>query len=223
MKKYYIIFSLLTLQLFSATFRLGVPEPVFNLPQFGILSNLLVTSFKSLNHEIEFVPLPTLRALDMVDKDEIDGVFPLPLTSITGYKNILAVNERLGGMTISAFTSPESPQVKTWEDLKDKKIGYLLGSTFIEKKLNESSIDKKNITNSKDFKALMKMLETSRVDVILMDSVAFRTTKSKNIKVVENLIISTEAFLFLNKKHKNLKVPLEKEIKKYKTKNPGVF
>lgn len=223
MKKYYIIFSLITIQLFSTTFKLGVPEPVFNLPQFDILRNLIVTSFKNLNYDVEIMPLPSLRALDMVNKDELDGIFPLGSSSVKEYKNIIKIDESLGGMTISSFTRADKSPVKSMEDLKNKKIGYLLGTTLIEKKLLESNIDKKNITNTKDFKSLIKLLETSRVDVILMDSVAFKSTKSSKIKLVENVLISTEAFLFLNKKHNKIKISLEKEIKKYKDKNPGVF
>lgn len=216
MKKLFIIFIIFSLHTFCMTIKLGVPEPVFNLSNFRILGDLLVKSFKEINYDVEFVPLPYLRALDMVEKNEIDGAFPFDLSTIKTYKNTFAVNEKIGGLDLYAYTMEGDPQVKSWSDLKDKKVGYFLGSVLIETKVNEIVTEKENITTTKDYKALLKLLENARVDVIIMDSKVLDSIKTKQTKVNGNSIYSNPVYLFLNNKHSKIKGNLENELKKYK-------
>ena len=223
MKKLYLIYIIFTLHLFSATIKLGLPEPVFTLPNFKPLGDLLTTSFKNLNYDVEFIPLPNLRALDMVEKNEIDGAFPFDPSTIKGYKNTFLVNEELAGLNSTAYTSVGSPEVKSWNDLKNKKVAYFLGSVLIETKVNQIVTDKENITTTKDYKALLKLLESARVDVIIMDSRVFDSIKTKQTKANGNTIYSSSVYLFLNNKHSKIKEALEKELKNYKANSDANF
>lgn len=223
MKKIIIIFSFISLNLFPVPFKLGVPETVFQLNQFYILSDLIIESFKAIKYEVEFIPLPNLRALDLCEKGEIDGIFPFSSSSIKGYKNLYFIDERIGGANIMAYTLLGSSKVNSWDDLKNKKIAYLLGSVFIENKLKTLTIDNNNLTQTKDYASLIKLLNSLRIDVAIMDKNAFETSKTKKTNITGKLLESNEVFLFLNKKYMKLKIPLEKEIKQYKKNHSGIF
>lgn len=223
MKKLFIVFIIVTFHLFASTIRLGVPEVVYNLEKFYLLSDLLKSSFKPLGYEVKFVPLPALRVIDSFNKDQLDGIFPLVPSTGKELKNGFLVNERMGGMTVSSFTILDNPQIKSWNDLINKKIAYPLGVKVIENKLKELKLDPQNIIAAKEYDSLIQLLSSSRVDLILMDKSAFSSIKPKLLKVNENILLDTEAFLFLNNKYKDIKLSLEKELKDYKKNFPDLY
>ncbi len=160
--KYFLIYIIFIINIFGKTIKLGVSEEVFKLPQFIQLKILVEKSFSVIGYKTKLLPLPNSRAINSASNGEADGVFPIFKSKAFENENLFFVNESLGGANFYAYTISGTKAIASWNDLKNLKVAYLLGSTYIDSQL-EKIVPQTNITKPKAYDNLMKLLIANRV------------------------------------------------------------
>lgn len=214
MKKFLLINILILFTCFGNSLKGGVPDTVYNLTEFPILESLITKSFKNIGKNITIYPLPNLRALSYGNTGELDFIFPYSESATNNYPNLIKVNVKIGGIHIKAYTLIDAPLIKSWNDIKTKKVAYILGTIFIEQKLKKYMNNPNNAIGAKDYTSLIKLLSSRRVDVVIADSYAFESVKTQNKQYNSWSLENSEVYILLNKKNKNILNSLELSIKK---------
>lgn len=214
--KCFFIYLVFALSLMAKTINLGVAEEVTRLPDFDKLNILVEKSFKDIGYTIKILPLPNTRAINSANIGEIDGVFPIFKSKSFNEGNLFFINESIGGANFYAYAITGTKAITSWSDLKNLKVAYLLGTTYIDTQL-EKIVPQTSITKPKEYDSLMKLLIANRVDVIILDKYVFDNSKyAKNSNIKAYPLESREVFVIMNKKYLNIQKKLELAIKKNK-------
>lgn len=214
--KCFFIYLVFALSLMAKTINLGVAEEVTRLPDFDKLNILVEKSFKDIGYTIKILPLPNARAINSANIGEIDGVFPIFKSKSFNEGNLFFINESIGGANFYAYAITGTKAITSWSDLKNLKVAYLLGTTYIDTQL-EKIVPQTSITKPKEYDSLMKLLIANRVDVIILDKYVFDNSKyAKNSNIKAYPLESREVFVIMNKKYLNIQKKLELAIKKNK-------
>ena len=143
-------------------------------------------------------------------------MFPIFKSKSFDNSNLFFINESIGGANFYAYAITGTKAITSWSDLKNFKVAYLLGTTYIDTQL-EKIVPQTSITKPKEYDSLIKLLIANRVDVIILDKYVFDNSKySRNTTIKAYPLESREVFIILNKKHLALQNKLELAIKKNK-------
>lgn len=214
--KHFLLYLVLIINIFGKVINLGVSEEITILPDFDKLSVLVEKSFKDIGYKVKILPLPNARAINSANTGEIDGVFPIFKSKSFDNSNLFFINENIGGANFYAYAITGTKAITSWSDLKNLKVAYLLGTTYIDTQL-EKIVPQTSITKPKEYDSLMKLLIANRVDAIILDKYVFDNSKyAKNSNIKAYPLESREVFVIMNKKYLNIQKKLELSIKKNK-------
>jgi polar amino acid transport system substrate-binding protein len=191
--------------------------PPYTLPDgSGSCDKLLRAAFGRIGYEVRIEIRPSERALKNVSDGIDDGNF-LRISGLSkAYPNMLIVPEKLGDCKFVAFAKDKNLVVTKWTDLRESRVGYVLGWKLIEENVQGFT----HLSAVRDQNILFGMLEKDRIDVALFDATAgqywVKEHNASGIHTVGEPLAVREMYLYLNRKHKAILPPLAKAIRDVK-------
>lgn len=166
-----------------------------------LVQPVLEKAYAKIGHSLEFKSYPSKRSLMLANKGELDGEMVRILSTSQQYQNLIAVPEFITLSPIVAITNKPNISIKSWDDLKGRRFGFLNGILIIEQKTK--GLDSLKVNTNED---LFFALNAGRVDVIVtpLPSILDRLS---NLKENQSYLIQkpaleiTKLFHFLNKQH----------------------
>lgn len=185
-----------------------------------IEQELVRNSLKNLGYEVEYEFYPKVRSLENVENGLADGDFPRIKERVLEFKNIFVVEEPLEVLDYSVYYIGAS-RVVEWDDLENKDIGVVFGSSFATQSLDKN-LKNKTVEELKDLPSLLKMLKSGRVNYLFLSELygdeLIKLFSKEGIVKSKNVLTQSNFYLLMNKKNIKMKEKLEKEIKKEKIK-----
>lgn len=173
----------------------------------------LLQVYKQLSVKVEFLNLPSYRALEFSNSGKTDGeTFRIKSISKT-YKNLVRVPTPI--MSFEGFSyATQNLEIETWFDIKGLRIGIIQGIIWAEKPTKDYAVSRFN--NNKD---LLDKLLMGGIDVAVTTSFGMdEVTKNKVLKVKlykGKPLMQFDVYHFLHKNYQYLIDNVDLELKKY--------
>lgn len=145
----------------------SIKPPFSTKEETGFFDVLLKELGNRMGKEFKLVRQPPERALVSINSGESDMELPRIAGIEKKYTNLVMVPEKVIDYHFVAF-SRKRYCFKAWDDLKDKRVGYLIGWKIFEK--NVPAGTKVNKLSKPDL--LFDMLAMNRIDVALYEKYA---------------------------------------------------
>jgi len=203
---------------FAAMAQAPVPEPLtigtkdyppLSLPDgTGQLDNLLREAFRRVGREVRFEMLPSQRALS----DANDGVLDGDNNRVAGlekkYSNLIRLQQENMLWDFVAFTKSKGVTVRSWSDLANYSVGYIVGWNILEEKVRAA-----NVVRVASPRQLFNLLAAGRVDVVIYEphcgKYFLKALGISGVSTQEPPLAREKMYLYLNRKHADLVRPLE--------------
>ncbi len=101
-------------------------------PSHILAQQILELAYARAGLEVTFVNMPFLRSLSQSNSGHLDGEVARLAVIETDYSNLIRVPVELFHISAYAYALKPIPEVKSWQDLKGKKLGLELGVVFID-------------------------------------------------------------------------------------------
>lgn len=167
---------------------------------------LTIEIFKRLDVPLTLVKLEAgERAISSANEGTYDGDGLRVANIITPlFPNLIKVPESYLTLNFVGFSKNENIRTEGWDSLENYSVGYQIGWKVVEKNLKKA----KSIATVPNGDSLFKMLNYERVDVVIyvdMEGVGILNELNINdTHMLQPPLISSEMFLYLNKKHASL-------------------
>lgn len=182
----------------------------------GLLDRMLLEVFRRVNRRVEFVILPSERALSEANAGLLDGDHGRVAGLEKNYPNLLRVPEANMEWEFVAFAVKPGIVLKGWESLRSYHVGYIVGWKILEENVKAASLTK--VTTPQQLFALLK---NGRVDLVIFErnggGYQSREQSISGAYAVEPPLTRQDMFLYLNKKHADLVPALAQAIRDMKT------
>ncbi len=186
-----------------------------NPEQTGMLDQVMKEAFRRIGLRAEIVFNPTERSLVDVNA----GLADAELNRIEGmeksFPNLVRVPEPNMTMHFVAFAKKPYP-IDGWKSIEDRHIGIVRGWKILER--NTQGFPHVILVPTET--ELFNMLQKGRIDVALYDKLTGYEQLSlrgfTDIRHLEPPLASKDMFLYLNKKNKDLAVPVANALKEMK-------
>lgn len=177
-----------------------------------MLDQIVIEAFRRIGRRAEVVFTPTARSLVETDEGLTDG----EINRIEGmekqYPNLIRVPEPNMQMHFVAFAKRDIP-IDGWESLKDLKIGIVRGWKILENHTQDFACR----TLLVDSKQLFEMQDRGRLDVVLYSKLGgkekIKACGFTELHALDPPLISRDMFLYMNKRHKELVIPLAEALR----------
>ncbi len=135
----------------------------------GFFDLLIQEIGKRMVLDVKVVRQPPARALCSVNEGFSDAELPRIAGLEKKYPNLIRVEEKIIDYNFVAFMrGPEGKHMSHWDDMADKRVGYLVGW-----KIFENNVPKEVYVNKLNKPALLfDMLDSGRIDVALYERYA---------------------------------------------------
>lgn len=179
---------------------------------------LTIEIFKRLNIPLTLVKISaTERAIFSANEGKYDGDGLRVANIITPiYPNLIQVPESYVTLNFVGFAKNKKIKTDGWDSLENYNVGYQIGWKVVEKNLKKA----KSIATVPNGKLLFKMLNYERVDVIIYADIEgvgiLNELGIKDINMLEPPLLSSDMFLYLNKKHASLVPKIAKTLREMK-------
>jgi len=181
----------------------------------GMLDRIVKEAFRRTGVKAEIVFTSTKRSLVAVNEGLLDG----EINRIEGMElscpNLVRVPEPNMQMHFVAFAKRDIP-VSDWESLRGLRIGMVRGWKILER----NTKDFPKITRLTEVSTLFEMLEIDRLDVVLYSKlIGYEELHKLGYKDIHHLsppLCVKDMFLYLNKGHEDLVVPVTKALREMK-------
>ncbi len=159
---------------------------------------------------------PVGRSLIHVNQGIDDGDGPRISGLSDSFPNLVHVPEPFGEFEFGAFTRDQGLSINSWEDLSKLNVAYIHGWKIFDLHLTSA----KSITKVKNADLLFNLLANDRADVVLITKLAgyhmIHKLKLKNTRFLEPALAVKPNYLYLNKRHESLVLPLAETIREIK-------
>ncbi len=223
----------ISVHLLSLTFFLGVAHtalaetlfkintsikpPMSTQEQTGFFDVLVKELFTRLNIPAEIVRLPAERALVRVNQGVSDGELPRVAGLAKKYPNIIQVPEKLIDSCFVAFSQPEKIAPISFDTIKSKRVGIIIGWKIYEK----NTADFSNLYKVALPTQLFSMLDLDRLDVALFEryngQYILQPQKFKNIHECTPPLGVKPGYMYVHKKHSELIPKIVQTLKAIKS------
>ena len=166
---------------------------------------LLTEIYASIGYKVQFVILPSERALSEADTGTVDGEMGRVRGGVSGYSNLVQTKESLLTVCLQAWTRRGSTlKIPEAGALKNLKLGSLLGQKMSGKFLSDNHLSSNEVTTVDQ---LAQMVAAGRVDVALLVTVNNVSAIQQTGQISNANLAMSETFHVLNISHAGL-VPL---------------
>ncbi len=193
----------------------SIKPPFSTEDQTGFFDLLIKELGKRIDCEFLLVRQPAARALISVNEGLSDAELPRIAGLQRKYPNLVQVEEKIIDYNFVAFTRT-GVRVKSWDDLADKQVGYLIGWKIFENNVPQTA----NVTKLQKPHLLFDMLDSGRLDVALYERHAglrnIREHGHTSIKECETPLAVKPMYMYLHKSHVGLAPLLAQALKDMK-------
>ncbi|MCX4027502.1 hypothetical protein H0A36_22930 [Endozoicomonas sp. SM1973] len=196
------------------TFAAPLSPPYHTNNQQGFIDRFLNLIFSDIGCKIKIITLPAMRTLSETNKGKLDGTFMFSdEVYIDEYPNLIRIEPSYFSYFLAFTGFGKLPR-------SDKEVSTYRLATIRGMSLPHTLIDHQHIFLAKDLIQLTTLLQRNRVDVAIMPvAVAYfykqqSCFKSLNITVYSEL--SVNLYIYLHKRHHNIKVPLGNSVRRLK-------
>jgi polar amino acid transport system substrate-binding protein len=183
-----------------------------------VFDALTIEIFKRLDRPLTLVKLAaTERAIASANEGIYDGDGLRVANIITPiYPNLIQVPESYLTLNFVGFAKNKTVKIDGWDSLENYSVGYQIGWKVVEKNLKKA----KSIATVPNGESLFKMLNYERVDVIVyVDLEGIGILNELGIKGINKLeppLLSSDMYLYLNKKHAALVPKIAETLREMK-------
>ncbi len=168
----------------------------------GFEDRIVSEAFRRIGEDYELVLVPSERALASVDRGEIDGDYVRIAGLGQRYPNLVMVDEPIAAMEFGTFTRGREIVVSSWEDLRERPFGRILGWKIVEQRTDGFP----RASAVRDADALFGLLKAGRVEAVVYDTLQgrLRAKKLNEPFVAGPVLESRDMYLYLNARHADL-------------------
>ncbi|HYH17009.1 MAG TPA: transporter substrate-binding domain-containing protein [Azospirillum sp.] len=194
----------------------GVGAPYVQEDRQGFLDLLVAEAFRRLGHEAEIAFYPSAeRALMNADSgaDDGDALRVRGLEAI--YPNLIRVPEKVIDNNFVAYSLRYDVATTGWEALKPFHVSFIIGWKIFEANLRAGF----QTTSVQNADQLFTLLAADRADLVLYEEWQGRWIARQRglpVKVLDPPLLSTEMFMYLNRKHAALVEPVAEALRAMK-------
>lgn len=194
----------------------GVGAPYVQEDRQGFLDLLVAEVFRRLGREAEIAFYPSAeRALMNADSgaDDGDALRVRGLEAI--YPNLIRVPEKMIDNNFVAYSLRHDVATTGWAALKPFHVSFIIGWKIFEANLREGF----QTTSVQNADQLFTLLAADRADLVLYEEWQGRWIARQRglaVKVLGPPLLSTEMFMYLNRKHAALVEPLAEALRAMK-------
>ena len=193
----------------------SIKPPFSTEEQTGFFDLLIEELGKRINCGFILVRQPAARALISVNEGLSDAELPRIAGLQKKYPNLVQVEEKIIDYNFVAFTRADI-RVKSWDDLADKKVGYLIGWKIFENNVPQTA----NVTKLQKPRLLFDMLDSGRLDVALYEKYAglrnIREHEHHSVVESDTPLAVKPMYMYLHKSHAGLAPLLAQALKDMK-------
>jgi len=179
----------------------GALPPIGSVPGHpGFIEELARTAFKRIGVDVDVITVPVERSLINANSGLDDGDIYRVAGVEREYPNLIRVPEKVLDTDFVAYSKRSGIRIRNWADLKPYSVAYATGWKAYERNVKEA----REVTNTSSLHELPALLESGRVDVILMDRWQGRWVIQQGgykFHLHEPPLARFERFMYLNKKH----------------------
>lgn len=191
------------------TVLIGTVGPGF--PPSQIARVILIEAYARIGCQAEFQAFPPLRMFNELDNGRIDALIIAEASFAKEHPQSVQVKVPILHDELLAF-SKKPLNVRSWEDLRAQRIGFIRGMLIIEQKLASGS----RLNPVSGPEPLFLMLEAGRTDAVvtsgLIGQLMVRDLGLKNITPVGAVLERIPLFHFLAPKNADLAAALESAL-----------
>jgi len=177
-------------------------------PPAQIAQSILTEAYAQIGYRARFVPYPPLRMIKELDQGRIDALILAEARFGDEHPASLQVKVPIWSDELVAF-SKQPMGIRSWEDLKPLRVGFLKGMLIIETKL--ANAERREAVSGPE--ALFLMLDAGRTDVVvtskLIGQLSVRKLGLQGIAPASPVLETLPLFHFLARKNAELAAPLE--------------
>lgn len=182
---------------------------------------VLDVAYRSLNIQIDIIPLPLERSLMLASSGAYDGDLGRTQSVELDFPRLLRVPTPIGTVEVVPYVlRPVGSDASSWSALKASKlkVGAKFGDRMTDAHLGDFVSSK-----ATSFESLFQMLVLQRVDVVIAPRGELQrllpllpTDRQEELKGVMALpaLSSVPIYHFLHEKNRDLLIPLDRELQK---------
>lgn len=163
---------------------------------------VIAEAYKRLGIRTEFIQVPSKRSLTLANLGRADAEVGRVPSVLSDYKNLMMVDGApIATVKGVALTISSDCVCKSWDDLKEYRVGIRRGEVFAEKGTAQM-----NAVATSSYKQLFTMLENKRIDVAVgiltsAEIELLSNFKNSDIKVIGKEFINLPLYHMLNNKY----------------------
>lgn len=178
---------------------------------------ILAQAYAELKQPVEFVDLPSRRAMLMMLNGELDGnvfrIAGLAAEQPTLYR----VDTPIAATEIRVYAVDTKRQVNTWRQLDGLRVAYLRGTLLIERNLPGGT----HRVEAGSIVEMLRLLQRNAVDVLVMSdpihSKPHPLARAAGIVRLEGVLETTPLYHYLRGQHRELGMRLNSVLKRMTT------
>lgn len=190
----------------AADYKVSTTEIAY--PAKDVAIKFMTRVYEELGHRMVIQEYPQGRALIESNAGHADGELFRVAGINSEYKNLIQIPGPISFSQIYAYVSKASNLTPAkWSDLKDLRVGYVVGAKIVETKLQ--GIQSIAVQRPEQ---LFLMLENNRLDVAI--NAATSAKVPEGVTLVNPPLLKTPVYHYLHVKNKQLVVPLQASIQR---------
>lgn len=184
-------------------------------PSSTAASLRLSKAFAALGYRLEFAFFPSSRALAQANSGNVDGVFTLPQRAHYEQSNLLPVETPTTQIAVGLYTLLDNSETTRWPDRELGSVASVLGMDLPDNFQLQKSI----VQPSKSAQHSLKLLQSQRVDAILIADMTLQALRNLEPELAQNIIELTPKMsplnlhTFLHKRHQALLPALSEQLR----------
>lgn len=189
----------------------GAKEPYSNKEQTGYLDQVARAVFGYLGHKVVVRALPAARSLNEASLGHSDGDMQRIAGLSKRHPTLLQVPEKISDYKFAGFSRIKGQSLSSWQDLKNRRPGYILGWKYFENRMPEG-VESTGVASPEP---LFRLLEARRADIVLFSLYSGNWwSRQLNITAwpVEGPFDSLDMFMYVHERNRDLVMPLAKAL-----------
>ncbi len=201
----------------SLVFTCSLPEAM---PYRLALEKAYSHIFNKLGYDFSVVSYPVSRGLAMLEAGLVDGDCSRSKTLFANIENesLVRVDVVIRSTDYGIWSYSAKLENLTLNELRERnfRIGYSKGSLVIEDFLERQGLD--NVVAVEGLNNGLRMLSANRFDLYLVgNGLVYEQEETLHLRAplyMKGVLFHDQSFPYLHKKHKKLRRPFERELKK---------
>jgi polar amino acid transport system substrate-binding protein len=194
----------------------GVRSPYFKLDKTGFIDLLVPEVFRRIGIVAEGVQYAASERAMLNANNGIDDGLVLRIRGLEkAYPNLVIIDEKIIDNEFVAYATNAKFATTSFDSLRNLEVGYINGWKIFEANVPSGTA----ITKVQEAEQLFRLLEQSRIDVVLYErwqgNQILKETGSK-AEMLAPPLATSEMFMYLHKKHAHLAEPAARALREMK-------